>query len=429
VIPTLRYLTKNGIELLMKPGENKEETKRRFHWKIGIAIILLLAVATYFIKLISTQPAEDYKQSGNYTDPVIAVTAVAATQGNFPVYLTGLGTVTALRTVTVRSRVDGELIRVAFKEGQMVQEGDLLAEIDPRAFQVQLMQAEGQLLRDEALLKNAQTDLVRYKTLLEQDSIAAQETVTQESLVKQYKGTVAIDHGLVADAKLQLSYTQITAPITGRLGLRLVDQGNMVKASDTTGLAVITQIQPIAVVFTLPEDDLQAVMKQFRTGESLTIEAYDRRGNVKLAQGHLLAVDNQIDTSTGTVKLKGQFANEDGALFSNQFVNIKMKMETLDSITIIPTAAIQRGIMGTFVYVVKEDQTVSVRPMTLGPTGGEKVAVLEGLQPNEWVVVDGADKLREGIKVKLINRESVPLSEEASSKNHQDDDRKSGNHK
>ena len=311
----------------------------------------------------------------------------------------------------------------------MVQEGDLLAEIDPRAFQVQLMQAEGQLLRDEALLKNAQTDLVRYKTLLEQDSIAAQETVTQESLVKQYKGTVAIDHGLVADAKLQLSYTQITAPITGRLGLRLVDQGNMVKASDTTGLAVITQIQPIAVVFTLPEDDLQAVMKQFRTGESLTIEAYDRRGNVKLAQGHLLAVDNQIDTSTGTVKLKGQFANEDGALFSNQFVNIKMKMETLDSITIIPTAAIQRGTMGTFVYVVKEDQTVSVRPLTLGPTEGEKVAVLEGLQPNEWVVVDGADKLREGIKVKLINRESVPLSEEASSKNHQDDDRKSGNHK
>jgi multidrug efflux system membrane fusion protein len=311
----------------------------------------------------------------------------------------------------------------------MVQEGDLLAEIDPRAFQVQLMQAEGQLLRDEALLKNAQTDLVRYKTLLEQDSIAAQETVTQESLVKQYKGTVAIDRGLVADAKLQLSYTQITAPITGRLGLRLVDQGNMVKASDTTGLAVITQIQPIAVVFTLPEDDLQAVMKQFRTGESLTIEAYDRRGNVKLAQGHLLAVDNQIDTSTGTVKLKGQFANEDGALFSNQFVNIKMKMETLDSITIIPTAAIQRGTMGTFVYVVKEDQTVSVRPLTLGPTEGEKVAVLEGLQPNEWVVVDGADKLREGIKVKLINRESVPLSEEASSKNHQDDDRKSGNHK
>jgi len=395
----------------MSPGENKEEIKGIFRWKIGLAIILLLAAAAYLIKLISHQHEEDYKKSGQFTDPVVAVSAVAAMQGDFPVYLSGLGTVTPLRTVTVRSRVDGELIRIAFNEGQMVQEGDLLAEIDPRAFQVQLMQAEGQLLRDEALLKNAQTDLVRYKTLLEQDSIAAQETVTQESLVKQHKGTVAIDRGLVADAKLQLSYARITAPITGRLGLRLVDQGNMVKASDTNGLVVITQIQPIAVVFTLPEDDLQAVMKQKRSGENLTIEAYNRRGNVKLAQGQLLAVDNQIDSSTGTVKLKGQFANEDGALFSNQFVNIKMLMETLRSVTIIPTAAIQRGTMGTFVYVVNKDETVSVRPLTLGPAEGEKVAVLEGLKPNERIVVDGADKLREGLKVKLITRELKPSSD------------------
>jgi len=389
----------------MKLGENEEEIKVRFRWKTWIAIILSLALAAYFIKLISTQPEDDYKKSDKFTDPVIAVTAVAATQGDLPVYLSGLGTVTALRTVTVRSRVDGELIRIAFKEGQMVQEGELLAEIDPRAFHVQLMQAEGQLLRDEALLKNAQTDLVRYKTLLEQDSIAAQQTVTQESLVKQYKGSVAIDRGLVADAKLQLSYARITAPISGRLGLRLVDQGNMVKASDANGLAVITQIQPIAVVFTLPEDDLQAVMKQFRSGKDLTIEAYDRSGKIKLAEGHLLAVDNQIDTSTGTVKLKGQFANKDGALFANQFVNIKMLMDTLRSVTIIPTAAIQRGTIGAFVYVVKEDQTVNVRPLTLGPAEDEKVAVLEGLQPDERVVVDGADKLREGMKVKLITRE------------------------
>jgi len=311
----------------------------------------------------------------------------------------------------------------------MVHEGDLLAEIDPRAFQAQLMQAEGQLLRDQALLKNAEVDLDRYKTLLEQDSIAAQQTVTQESLVKQYKGTVAIDRALLANAQLQLSYARITAPITGRLGLRLVDQGNMVKASDVNGLAVITQIQPIAVVFTLPEDDLHSVMKQFRSGKGLTIEAYDRSGKIKLAEGQLLAVDNQIDTSTGTVKLKGQFANEDGALFSNQFVNIRMLMDTLRSVTIIPTAAIQRGVMGAFVYVVKADQTVSVRSVTLGPSEDEKVAVLKGLEPNERVVVDGADKLREGLKVKLINRESVPLYEEASSKNHQDDVRKSGNHK
>lgn len=388
----------------MKPGENKEETKGGFRRHTGMAIILLIVIAAY---LISVQPEENYKKSGEFSDPVIAVAAAAATQGDFPVYLTGLGTVTALRTVTVRPRVDGELIRVAFKEGQMVHAGDMLAEIDPRAFQAQLMQAEGQLLRDEALLNNAETDLVRYKTLLEQDSIAAQQAVTQEALVKQHRGTVEIDRGLLASAKLQLSYARITAPITGRLGLRLIDQGNIVKASDANGIVVITQIQPIAVVFTLPEDDLQAVMKQFRSGEGLAIEAYDRSGKIRLAQGQLLAVDNQIDTSTGTVKLKGQFANEDGALFSNQFVNIRMLMDTLRSVTIIPTAAIQRGIMGAFVYVVKEDWTVSVRPVTLGPTEGEKVAVLEGLQPDEQVVVDGADKLRESMKVKLATREPV----------------------
>ena len=392
----------------MTQGKNKEETKARFHWKIGITLLLLLAVATYLIKFISPQPTEDYLKSGEFTEPEVAVAVVVARQGDFPVYLSGLGTVTALRTVTVRSRVDGELVRVAFKEGSVVQEGDLLAEIDPRAFQVKLMQAEGQLFRDQALLKNAQADLARYKTLLEQDSIAAQQTVTQESLVKQHSGTVAIDRGLLADAKLQLSYARITAPITGRLGLSLVDQGNMVKASDANGLAVITQIQPIGVVFTLPEDDLQAVMKQFRSGKGLTIEAYDRSGKIKLAEGQLLAVDNQIDTSTGTIKLKGQFANEDDALFANQFVNIRMLMDTLRSVTIIPTAAIQRGIIGTFVYVVKADQTVSVRPLTLGPTEGEKVAVLDGLQPDERVVVDGADKLREGMKVKLITREPAP---------------------
>jgi membrane fusion protein, multidrug efflux system len=415
----------------MKLGENKEETKGRFRWQKWVAIILLIVVTAYLIKLISAQPEEDYKKSEKFTDLEIAVVAVAATQGDFPVYLTGLGTVTALRTVTVRSRVDGELIRVAFKEGQMVHEGDLLAEIDPRAFQAQLMQAEGQLVRDKALLNNAETDLVRYKTLLEQDSIAAQQTITQESLVKQYKGTVAMDRGLVADAKLQLSYARITAPITGRLGLRLVDQGNIVHASDANGLAVITQIQPIAVVFTLPEDNLQAVMKQIHSGESLPIEAYDRSGKIKLAEGQLLAVDNQIDTNTGTVKLKGQFANEDGALFSNQFVNIKMKMDTLRSVTIIPTAAIQRGVIGTFVYVVQDDQTVSVRPLTLGPTEGEKAAVLDGLQPDERVVVDGADKLRESMKVKLITREPALSSDEASSlfgkKNQQYKGRRNGN--
>ncbi|MCX7093588.1 MAG: MdtA/MuxA family multidrug efflux RND transporter periplasmic adaptor subunit [Methylobacter sp.] len=413
----------------MKLGE--QQTKGKFRWQLSIAIIVLIAAAIYLIKSINPQSKQDDKKSAKFDEPIIAVAAVAATQGDFPVYLTGLGTVTALRTVTVRSRVDGELIRVAFKEGQMVHEGDLLAEIDPRAFQVQLMQAEGQLLRDQALLKNAEIDLIRYRTLLDQDSIAAQQTVTQESLVKQNQGTVDIDRGLVANAKLQLSYARITAPITGRLGLRQVDQGNIVHAADATGLAVITQIQPIAAVFTLPEDNLPSVMKQFRSGEGLSVEAYDRRGKIKLADGLLLAVDNQIDPSTGTVKLKAQFANEDSALFSNQFVNIRMKMETLRAVTIIPTAAIQKGTQGTFVYVLKADQTVTVRPLTLGPTEGEKVAVLSGLQPKEQVIVDGADKLRENIKVKLISRQSGASANEATpvpdKKLHPGKGRKNGN--
>jgi multidrug efflux system membrane fusion protein len=293
------------------------------------------------------------------------------------------------------------------------------------------MQAEGQLRRDEALLKNSEIDLVRYKTLLAQDSIAAQQTVTQESLINQNKGTLEIDRGLVANAKLQLNYTHITAPISGRLGLRLVDQGNIVHASDANGLVVITQIQPIAVVFTLPEDRLQDVMKKFHTGDSVTLDAYDRRGLNKLAQGQLWAVDNQIDTTTGTVKLKGQFANEDGALFSNQFVNIKMAMDTLRSVTIMPTAAIQRGTVGAFAYVVQADQTVSVRPLTLGPVEGEKVAVLTGLQPDEQVVVDGADKLRDGMKVKLITHEAAPAAGVASplpdKESHQGGNRQKGN--
>jgi multidrug efflux system membrane fusion protein len=276
------------------------------------------------------------------------------------------------------------------------------------------MQAEGQLLRDKALLQNAKVDLVRYKTLLDQDSIAAQQAVTQEWLVKQYQGTVEMDRGLVANAKLQVSYARITSPITGRIGIRLVDQGNIVHAADADGIAVITQIQPIAVIFTLPEDTVPTVMKQFNSGRNIAIEAYDRSGKNKLADGQLWAVDNQIDTTTGTVKLKGQFANEDIALFSNQFVNIKMHMDTLYGVTIMPTAAIQRGVVGTFVYVVNDSQTVNVRPVKLGPTENEKVAVLNGLQPNERVVVDGADKLRDNMRVKLATRDAGISADETS---------------
>jgi multidrug efflux system membrane fusion protein len=373
---------------------------------IGLAVLLSIITAAYLIKPRNDQPQQQNAEKPGKPDfSTVAVVAEPARQGDFPIYLNGLGTVTALNTATIRSRVDGELIRVAFQEGQVVREGDLLAEIDPRPFQAQLMQAEGQLLRDEALLKNAQLDLERYQTLLEQDSIAAQQTATQEALVRQYRGTVETDRGLIADAKLQLTYTRITAPFTGRLGLRLVDKGNIVKTSDTNGLVVLTQIQPITVVFTLPEADLPAVMKRLRAGETLPIEAYDRSGNTRLSLGKLVAVDNQIDIATGTIRFKAQFDNKDHALFPNQFVNVRMTVDTLRDVTIIPAAAIQRGTPGAFAYVVKEDKTISVRPLKLGPAESEKVAVLEGLKPGEQVVVDGIDKLREGARVELFNRE------------------------
>jgi len=374
---------------------------------IGLAVLLSIITAAYLIKPRNNdQPQQQNAEKPGKPDfSTVAVVAEPARQGDFPIYLNGLGTVTALNTATIRSRVDGELIRVAFQEGQVVRQGDLLAEIDPRPFQAQLMQAEGQLLRDEALLKNAQLDLERYQTLLEQDSIAAQQTATQEALVRQYRGTVETDRGLIADAKLQLTYTRITAPFTGRLGLRLVDKGNIVKTSDTNGLVVLTQIQPITVVFTLPEADLPAVMKRLRAGETLPIEAYDRSGNTRLSLGKLVAVDNQIDIATGTIRFKAQFDNKDHALFPNQFVNVRMTVDTLRDVTIIPATAIQRGTPGAFAYVVKEDKTVSVRPLKLGPAEAEKVAVFEGLKPGEQVVVDGIDKLREGARVDLVNRE------------------------
>lgn len=374
----------------------------RRHPMRWLAFILIAFALFYFFK----RPEKKAQETPQAKQTVVSVAVSPSIQGDLPIYLQGLGTVTPLQTVTVRSRVDGELMRVAFKEGQIVHQGELLAEIDPRPFQVQLQQAEGQLLRDEALLKNAKIDQTRYQTLLEQDSIAAQQTVTQAALVEQYKGNIAMDKALVDNAKLQLKYAKITAPLTGRIGLRLVDQGNIIHASDANGLLVITQTQPISVIFTLPEDDVPAVMKRWHSEENISIEAYDRAGNQKLATGKLWAVDNQIDSSTGTLKLKAQFNNEERNLFANQFVNIKMKLDTLHAATLAPNAAIQHGVNGAFVYVVKEDKSIAMRPVKLGPVEGEKVAVLEGLSPNENLVVDGADRLREGSKVNVVERQN-----------------------
>jgi len=334
------------------------------------------------------------------------VEVVAVRTGELPVYLTGLGTVTAFNTVTVRSRVDGQLVSVAFQEGQFVHAGDALAEIDPRPFEAQLKQAEGQLLRDLAQLKDARINLERYRAMFSGELISRQQVDTQAALVTQYEGTVRLDQGLIDSAKLQLIYCHITAPISGRIGLRLVDVGNMVHANDQNGLLVITQVQPIAVVFTLPEDALPPVIGRLRSGERLQVEAYDRTGRTRIATGNLLAIDNQIDQTTGTSRLKASFDNADNALFPNQFVNVQLLLDVRANAVIAPLAAIQRGPQGTFVYVVKTDQSVEVRPVTTGAAAGSEVAIDTGLSAGDQVVVDGIDKLRPGGKV--VIRESDP---------------------
>ena len=380
---------------------------------IGVLLVLVAGAAGgyfYFTRGANgaTQgavPAPKGKGKGGF-DPNRATPVVAgeATKSDINIFLNGLGTVTPLRTVTVRSRVDGELIKLHFTEGQVVKEGDLLAEIDARPFQVQLMQAEGQMAKDQALLANARIDLERYKTLFEQDSIAKQQVDTQAALVRQYEGSVQTDRSQIDSARLQLTYSRVTAPISGRLGLRQVDQGNVVRAGDASGLVVITQLQPIAVIFTIPQDNLPRVLKRIRENAKLPVEAWDRENKTKLAAGTLITVDNQIDLATGTVKLKAEFPNTDGSLFSNQFVNVRMLVDTRKDMTVVPSAAVQRGAQGMFVYVVKDDSTVTVRPVKPGPTEGPVTAIEAGVQAGERVVVDGVDRLREGAKIETAQR-------------------------
>ena len=335
------------------------------------------------------------------TSRPVPVTVAIARTGDIDMVINALGTVTARNTVTIKPRVDGQLVRVAFREGQVVKIGDLLAEIDPRSFQSQLDQANGQLMRDQALLANARLDQGRYRGLLAKDSIAKQQVDAQNALVKQYEGGVQTDRALVDNAKLQLAFTRVTAPIAGRLGLRLVDTGNMVHATDSGGLVVITQTQPITVIFSIPSDNLAAVISKLQANQPLTVEAWDRDDKNKLATGILLTIDNQIDATTGTVKLKAEFTNSDDALFPNQFVNIHLRIETRHGVTLVPTSASQRGTQGTFLYVVDESKTVSLRSVVLGQISGNIMAIEKGLAPGEKVVIDGADKLRQGAKVEI----------------------------
>ena len=375
-------------------------------WWLGLVVICLLVVGAFIFLAKGGQKAPRAAQQGASAVPSVPVVATAVKKGNLDVYLSGLGAVTPLETVTVKSRVDGELTRILFQEGQIVKRGELLAEIDPRPYEVQLTQAEGALARDQALLQNAQLDLERYKDLVKKDLIPQQQLDTQASLVHQYEGAVKADQGQIDNAKLQLIYSRITAPVSGRIGLRQVDQGNIVHATDTGGLVVITELQPITVIFSLPEDNLSQVLGKLRSGTRLTVEAYDREQTQKIATGTLLTVDNQIDPSTGTVKLKATFPNTNNELFPNQFVNARLIIDVKHDALIVPAPAIQRGPQGTFVYVVKTDQTAALRLVTVGVTQEGNASITSGLSVGELVVVDGADRLRDGSKVEVKGQNS-----------------------
>lgn len=329
------------------------------------------------------------------------VSVATATQGEMPIVLSALGTVTPLANVTVKSQLSGYLQSVAFQEGQIVKKGDLLAQIDPRPYQVSLENAEGTHARDAALLATARLDLKRYQTLLSQDSIASQTVDTQASLVKQYEGTVKTDQAAIDSAKLNLTYARITAPVAGRVGLRQVDAGNYVTPGDTNGIVVITQLQPISVIFTTSEDNLPAILEQVNAGRKLSVTAYNRNNTVPLETGSLETLDNQIDTSTGTVKLRATFANATGRLFPNQFVNTRLLIDVIRNATIVPTSAVLTGSIGQFVYVVKPDNTVTVRKVKTGPVDGERTSIVSGVALGERVVTDGSDRLREGSKISI----------------------------
>jgi multidrug efflux system membrane fusion protein len=373
----------------------------RYWWIVLIVVVLGGAGAFAYLGKGENKQSGISKKETVPAVRAIPVMAVAAKEGDMKVFLNGLGSVTPINTVTVKSRVDGQLMEVLFREGQTVTKDQLLAKIDPRPFEVQLTQAEGQMARDRAILNNAKNDLERYRELVKQDLIQKQLLDTQEALVRQNEGVIKSDQGQIDNAKLQLVYSRITAPISGRVGLRLVDPGNIIHATDPNGLLVITQIQPISVIFTLPEDNIPQVLGQLKAGRRPQVVALDRDQNKKLAVGQLMTIDNQIDPNTGTVRLKALFENKDNQLFPNQFVNARLLAEVRQDIIIIPAAAIQQGPKGTFVYLIKADRTVSVRPVSVGEVQGGETSIKSGLTTDDMVVVDGADRLREGTKVEL----------------------------
>ncbi|HXJ46001.1 MAG TPA: MdtA/MuxA family multidrug efflux RND transporter periplasmic adaptor subunit [Candidatus Dormibacteraeota bacterium] len=386
---------------------NSASGSRWWIWLVAFSVLALAAF--WYYRLTHNQPKDAAAAApgaggktrggpggANFAVPVVVA---SATTGELPVYFNGLGSVTPLNTVTVRSRVDGQLINVTFKEGQFVQEGQVLAEIDPRPFQVQLEQAQGQLAKDEAQRRDAEANYERFQLLFKEGVIPKQQLDTQQAQVGQFDGAIKSDQAQIDNAKLQLNYCRITSPISGRVGLRLVDPGNIIHASDANGLLVITQIQPIAVVFSLPQDQLPQVYDKLRKGVQLNVDAFDRDNTFKITSGKLLTIDNQIDPTTGTYKLKAVFNNQDNALFPNQFVNVHLLVDTRKNLTLIPIPAIQRGPQGTYVYLVGQGNVVSIRPITIAQTTGDTAGLSSGLKQGDVIVTDGQDKLQDGSKI------------------------------
>ena len=386
----------------ISPEFPRKERKRR--WWVWLLVLALLAYAAYRIRkgMVAPQAATVSAPAGRPARDfgAVPVVAVQAAKGDIGVYLTGLGAVTPIHTVAVKSQIAGYLMQVLYKEGQIVKQGDALAEIDPRPYQVMLENAEAGLLRDQANLDNAKVDLKRYQTLVPVRAVPEQQLATQEALVKSYEGIVKVDQAQIDTAKLDLVYCHITAPITGRVGLRLVDPGNYVTPADATGLVVITQIEPISVIFTLAEDQLPAIMERMQAGARLRVEAYDREMTTRIAQGWLETIDNQIDPTTGTFKLRANFDNHDGRLFPNEFVNAKLLVEEKTGVTLVPSAAVQRNSQQTYVFLVKPDSSVTVKKITIGTVEGDQSEITSGLAPGDSVVMTGVDRLQEGTKVR-----------------------------
>jgi membrane fusion protein, multidrug efflux system len=379
-----------------QPDADKPKGARRSIW--GSLVLLIIGAAGIWLYLHDRNASAPQRTAA----PAMPVTAATATKGDLDITLDALGTVTSLATVTVVSQISGQLMRVAYIEGQDVKKGDLLVEIDSRPYQLALAQAQGALQRDQALLQNAELDLKRYQELSTSSAIPRQQLDTQVSLVLQDRGNVISDQAQIETQQLNLTYCRITSPVDGRVGLRLVDQGNYVTPSQATGLAVITQMKPITVIFPVAEDYLPQILKRLHAGAVLPVTAFDRSGTIRVSEGELKSLDSQINTTTGTLNLRAEFANGDENLFPNQFVNARLRIDVMHDAIIVPTSAVQRGAPGTFVYLVRPDMTVAIQPVVLGPSSGDRVAVQSGLSADDKVVTDGADRLRNGAKVSLI---------------------------